>query len=101
MAKPVLRRYEDSGIALAVKAWLERVGIDPKQVVGWKINQHVGDLSQIELIMNFDDKPSSAPAGAKHATCIEVTPAPGAPAEYVCGSRCPTDLPFPETEQGE
>lgn len=66
MAKRVLQRYESSAVAMAVKAWLERTGIDPNLVIGWKINQCVGDLSQIELIMYFDDAPVPPPPVDRH-----------------------------------
>lgn len=108
MVKRPLQRYEDSTVGLAVKAWLERTGIDPNMVVGWKINQRVGDLSQIELTMYFDDAPVPPPPPVdgggigvsidvnwdrprRHTTCAEVTPYPGAPKEYVCTEGCPVN----------
>ena len=110
MAKRALQRYEDSVIGLALKGWLERTGIDPNLVVGWKVNQRVGDLSQIELTMYFDDAPVPPPVDRylvgergpelassvvnwerprRHTTCAEATSSPGGPKEYVCTGECP------------
>lgn len=116
MARRVLSGYESSEVATVVKAWLERTGIDPNLVVGWKINQRGGEPSQIELTMYFDDAPVPPPGNfgpgqprmplvgeqgpelpnvafggrfRRHTTCAEATPFPGGPKEYVCTGECP------------
>lgn len=46
-----------SGVGDAVRAWLDRQGIDPAMVVGYSVFQHVGEIPRIMLEMYFDDVP--------------------------------------------
>ena len=51
----------ESGVGDAVRAWLDRIGIDPAMVVGYSVFQHVGEVPRIVLEMYFDDAPAQRP----------------------------------------
>lgn len=57
MAKRAFAPFGTSAVDRLVAAFLERNGVNPKDIIGYRLTRSIDDLGTIEFSMPFEDEP--------------------------------------------